>query len=505
MKIHIVQKGDTLWKIAKKYGVDFEEVKKMNAQLSNPDMIMPGMKIKVPTSGGTVKKQVNFGAKEMPKATHPYKKEMPYKEAPKPMKKEVPVQPPPKMPTPVIPEIDINNYYMMNMANMQIKKEAPVLPEKPPNVLPVVEKEKPVVEESPECPPMPMYEQCVPVSPIMPGAGFCPPQGGYAPHMPYSSYSTPMHHQQWGPNGVAGVDNINAIASNDESSPYMGMYPGMMPENGVPYQIPGVQNEMPAQMGMAPGSWGMPMEQSNGMGPHTMGMPMDQSNGMTHGSWGMPMEQNNGMGPHTMGMPMEQNNGMGPHTMGMPMEQNNGMGSHTMGMPMEQNNGMGSHTMGMPMEQGNGMPSHSMHHSNGPMGNPHVMPQGAGYGPHGMHYGVLPGVEGQGAPFPYGGTGMPWQPGGVVEDPGALVPFGGAGDNGAQVPPSAVAGVQSHHGIDDGCGCGPRMTGYVPKGPVGGQMYPAPYMGPQYFTGPPNGFPQGPFSMPRPYDDEFDR
>ncbi|MHC8522687.1 SafA/ExsA family spore coat assembly protein [Rossellomorea sp. H39__3] len=57
MKIHIVQKGDTLWKIAKKYGVNFEELKHMNAQLSNPDMIMPGMKIKVPTSGGTVKKR----------------------------------------------------------------------------------------------------------------------------------------------------------------------------------------------------------------------------------------------------------------------------------------------------------------------------------------------------------------------------------------------------------------------------------------------------------------
>lgn len=35
VKIHIVQKGDTLWKLAKKYGVSFEELKKVNAQLSN--------------------------------------------------------------------------------------------------------------------------------------------------------------------------------------------------------------------------------------------------------------------------------------------------------------------------------------------------------------------------------------------------------------------------------------------------------------------------------------
>ena len=61
VKIHIVQKGDTLWKIAKKYGVNFEELKKMNSQLSNPDMIMPGMKIKVPTAGGKYKERSSNG------------------------------------------------------------------------------------------------------------------------------------------------------------------------------------------------------------------------------------------------------------------------------------------------------------------------------------------------------------------------------------------------------------------------------------------------------------
>ena len=55
MKIHIVQKGDTLWKIAQKYGVNFEELKKMNAHLSDPNYIMPGMKIKVPTPAASVK------------------------------------------------------------------------------------------------------------------------------------------------------------------------------------------------------------------------------------------------------------------------------------------------------------------------------------------------------------------------------------------------------------------------------------------------------------------
>ena len=83
MRIHIVQKGDTLWNIAKKYGVDFEQLKSMNTQLSNPDMIMPGMKIKVPQGTKQVKK-------EAPKQQAP-KKEAPKQPAPK---KEMPSQPP---------------------------------------------------------------------------------------------------------------------------------------------------------------------------------------------------------------------------------------------------------------------------------------------------------------------------------------------------------------------------------------------------------------------------
>lgn len=55
MKIHIVQKGDTLWKIAKTYNVEFTELKKANVHIASPDMIMPGMKIKIPTDDKHVK------------------------------------------------------------------------------------------------------------------------------------------------------------------------------------------------------------------------------------------------------------------------------------------------------------------------------------------------------------------------------------------------------------------------------------------------------------------
>jgi len=201
VKIHIVQKGDTLWKIAQKYGVDFEELKQMNTQLSNPDMIMPGMKIKVPSSSGTVKKEMLTAPKEMPKAQHPFiQKEQPImpvqKEAPKPVYT-------PKMPQPIIPEIDVNNYYMVNMANMslqnqQVQQPTPQLPPAPTNILPTqMEEESPESVESPETltlpeqtlpitggQPMPMplpaslpMHHCYPISPVLPGSGMpCPPQ-----------------------------------------------------------------------------------------------------------------------------------------------------------------------------------------------------------------------------------------------------------------------------------------------------------------------------------------
>ncbi|WP_242694696.1 SafA/ExsA family spore coat assembly protein [Pseudogracilibacillus auburnensis] len=60
MKIHIVQKGDTLFEIAKNYGVNFEEIVKLNPQLSSPDMIMPGMKIKIPSELKQVKKTTDM-------------------------------------------------------------------------------------------------------------------------------------------------------------------------------------------------------------------------------------------------------------------------------------------------------------------------------------------------------------------------------------------------------------------------------------------------------------
>ncbi|HLS07562.1 SafA/ExsA family spore coat assembly protein [Lentibacillus sp.] len=122
MKIHIVQKGDTLWEIAKQYGADFEEVKQLNPQLSSPDMIMPGMKIKIPASSKPVKKE-SVNQKETQKEKQQPAVEKPYKDtSPKPMpimkeddvKKPKEVKPMmPKMPMqPKVPAMEQEtNYY----------------------------------------------------------------------------------------------------------------------------------------------------------------------------------------------------------------------------------------------------------------------------------------------------------------------------------------------------------------------------------------------------------
>lgn len=64
MKIHIVQNGDTLFLLAKSYKIELADLIENNPQLANPDTLMPGMKITIPTN----EKQINLVEKEIEKA-----------------------------------------------------------------------------------------------------------------------------------------------------------------------------------------------------------------------------------------------------------------------------------------------------------------------------------------------------------------------------------------------------------------------------------------------------
>ena len=48
---YVVEKGDTLWKIADKFGVSTEAIMKAN-NITDPDLVIIGQKLTIPTEGG---------------------------------------------------------------------------------------------------------------------------------------------------------------------------------------------------------------------------------------------------------------------------------------------------------------------------------------------------------------------------------------------------------------------------------------------------------------------
>ena len=44
---HVVVRGDTLWEIARRYGVALERVVELNPSIRNPNLIYPGQKVRL--------------------------------------------------------------------------------------------------------------------------------------------------------------------------------------------------------------------------------------------------------------------------------------------------------------------------------------------------------------------------------------------------------------------------------------------------------------------------
>lgn len=110
MEVHIVVKGDTLWKIARQYGISFEELKRVNAHLANPEYIVPGMKIFIPAhskGGKGGKKETDKGKApvhhKVPVKEEPHKKPIPLPPTAPQMEKPAPVPIP--LPTPAPPQM----------------------------------------------------------------------------------------------------------------------------------------------------------------------------------------------------------------------------------------------------------------------------------------------------------------------------------------------------------------------------------------------------------------
>jgi morphogenetic protein associated with SpoVID len=332
VKIHIVQKGESLWKIAKKYGVDIEQLKKANSQIVDPSVIYPGAKVKVPTGGHAVKK------KEMPKESGKFnipkmpfqKKEKPIKEKPikEQPKKEVPKKELPKMEQPkkmpiqeqpkkVQPKKDLPK---MDLTKKPVAPKKDIIPKDMPQKDMIPKQDAvPKKEMSPQNIPykkmgpfapipdhefeanigmqqapsygmqMPAYDHdmyCEPISGVMPGAGYWHgmPMHNTMPMMPYSGNDCGCSPQPYyGSHGMYPANNQPMYGHNQFFDANQGQM-GMPQYGGYPM---GMMNHQ-GQMGMMQYD-GYPMGMMDQQGQMEMqqygGYPMGMGN---QGQMGMP-------------------------------------------------------------------------------------------------------------------------------------------------------------------------------------------------------------------------
>lgn len=266
MKIHIVQKGDTLWKIAQKYGVDFEELKKMNAHLSDPDYIMPGMKIKVPTPVTPVKpakketQNVQQQQVSVDVDIHVNKKEQPLQQPinVEPIAKEVPIvkepakKEEPKQEMPLLPPKPPN--IMPNMMEHDDDVQMPPFPDIPPippTQAPMMEEqpqeEQPQQPMQPQPVPMPLPMPCIPVSPIMPGYGFYPWFPPMYPMMPWIYPQNMANNDDCGCGEPKPIPYMPQMPTDEYSQQLQPMMP-QMPTGAGEYSQQPQQASYPQQM-----------------------------------------------------------------------------------------------------------------------------------------------------------------------------------------------------------------------------------------------------------------
>lgn len=186
MDVHIVVKGDTLWKIARQYGISFEDLKRVNAHLANPDYIVPGMKIFLP-----VKKK-----EHMPNVKGPEKKPQQGKPAPPAAQIKPPTHKKPETGMPSKPSKPMQPIPLPPLGETVKPHHKPSMPPRPtppvpPAPTPPVSKptppvskpkppeHKPPVEQPPTIPsPAPTPPTPIPPAPQVPPMAmpqFCPP------------------------------------------------------------------------------------------------------------------------------------------------------------------------------------------------------------------------------------------------------------------------------------------------------------------------------------------
>ncbi len=220
-----MQKGDTLWKIANRYNVDFEHLLSMNTHLGDPNMIMPGMKVKVPTGNMSGKKQ----KKEMPMKEAPIK-EKPIKESPK----EVPVPLP--LPMPELPQHlgtdDWQGMEPMPGAELPMEQQ-PMMPPPPPSM-----------PQMPMPAPMPMPQMPYHPCGCQPMPNPCQPIS-WPPHHQWAPMPAPMQPQEMGECMEEETETMPSYPMHGMHHHHHQPYP-QMPQHSIGYpHMPGPSMAQP--------------------------------------------------------------------------------------------------------------------------------------------------------------------------------------------------------------------------------------------------------------------
>lgn len=264
VNVHIVVKGDTLWKIARQYGISFEELKKVNAHLANPDYIVPGMKIFLPEGKGTKPPQKQVGKDKQPQ-TH----EKPMKPAPQPAPPVAPIpkptppvqQPtPPQKPTPPkpAPKPEVKP---QPAPKPEVKPQPMPKPPAPPKpeVKPIPKPESPNCE-APPAPPMPPVQHQPMVHPMFIGIP-C----GWMPIYDADCHpcTHPMQHHMQQP----------------MAPPMMPQVPVQPPQWNMQPESPECKDESPIMAGQGPGVSPNHCDSMKKWESPTVQMPSNESSG----------------------------------------------------------------------------------------------------------------------------------------------------------------------------------------------------------------------------------
>lgn len=264
---HAVKQGDSLWKLSKAWGVSLKEIIDANPQLKNPNALLVGEVVNIPSAGTFTNPgndQHTGGTGHMPEKMIPGSKTYtgPKEEMTAPKEemtapKEEMTEPNSNMPAlpniPMLPEIEmkpeVNIAPEINfMPEITVKKEINIMPElvvmpEMPNLPPaepVYEKKK---QEKPFCPEMH----------VMPAQELCPPFPGcheYVMPQPMDCYSPAMMFQpaplMMFPEPPCGCKNHKMTSQDWHDSQHM-MHTGeneMMPGWGAQSsQYPGITEQ----------------------------------------------------------------------------------------------------------------------------------------------------------------------------------------------------------------------------------------------------------------------